>query len=95
MVHLPKRMSVAIVGLAVLAGTAGCARPDPNPPMRVTGDKSEAIPATSTTTSTSTSTTSTTLYYPGLSPVTAPTTTTTVAEADTVDETSTTSTTEP
>jgi hypothetical protein len=63
MVRSPRSLSTALVALAVLLGAAGCSRPDPNPPLIVTGKQTEAIPATSSTTTTSTSTTTTTMFY--------------------------------
>ena len=63
MVCSPRSVSIALVALALLLGAAGCSRPDPNPPMRVTGDPAEAIPTTAPTTTTSTSTTTTTMFY--------------------------------
>ena len=59
----PRSVSTALVALAVLIGAVGCSRPDPNPPMRVTGDPAEAIPSTVPTSTTSTSTTTTTMFY--------------------------------
>jgi hypothetical protein len=63
MVRTPRSVSTALVALAVLVGAVGCSRPDPNPPMRVTGDPADAVPTTEATSTTSTSTTTTTMYY--------------------------------
>jgi hypothetical protein len=63
MARPPRSLSTALAALAVLAGAAGCSRPDPNPPVRVTGHPSQAIPEVATTTTTSTSTTTTTMFY--------------------------------
>lgn len=75
MVHVPKPLSAAALGLLVAISATGCPHPDPNPPMKVTGDISEAIPSTTEPpTTTAAEATTTTLFYPGLS------TPTTVAE---------------
>ena len=63
MVRSPRSVSTALVALALLIGAAGCSRPDPNPPMVVTGDKTAAVPTTVPATTTSTSTTTTTMFY--------------------------------
>ncbi|MFN8051149.1 MAG: hypothetical protein U0Q22_06940 [Acidimicrobiales bacterium] len=83
---LRKWCGVAMIAGVVLAG--GCSRPDPNAPVRITGDKGKAIPTTAVTTTTSTTEPpSTTLYYgPGGPGETLPdpsTTTTTVAPTTT------------
>ena len=63
MVRSPRSVSTTLVALALLLGAAGCSRPDPNPPMVVTGDKNAAVPTTASTSTTSTSTTTTTMFY--------------------------------
>ena len=57
-----------LIGTALLAGTVilgatGCAKPDPNPPVVVTGDPAKANPPVASTTTSTTSIPSTTLYY--------------------------------
>ena len=60
----PRRTVVVVACSALVAlGAAGCSKPDPNAPVRITGDPAKAVPPTSSTTSTTTSTTTTTLYY--------------------------------
>lgn len=66
--------AVAALGLVV---TVGCSRPDPNPPVRVTGDRDAAVPSTATTTEAPTTVApSTTFFYgpngPGEGGVVAP-----------------------
>lgn len=63
MVRPSRSVSTALVALVALAGTASCSKPDPNPPMRVTGEPSAAVPEVPETTTTSTSTTTTTMFY--------------------------------
>ena len=59
------RRTATIVACSVLValGGAGCSKPDPNAPVRITGDPSKAVPPTSSTSTTTTSSTTTTLYY--------------------------------
>jgi hypothetical protein len=63
MARPPRSLSTALAALAVLAGAAGCSRPDPNPPVSFKGHPSHAIPEVATSTTTSTSTTTTTIFY--------------------------------
>lgn len=61
----PVRAGLAAVGAVVAIGLSGCGlRPDPNPAVRVTGDRDAAIPPTSTTEAPSTTLApTTTLFY--------------------------------
>ena len=79
-----KKICALVLAASVSVGLAGCSRPDANAPVRITGDKDAAIPATDpTTTSSTTEAPPTTLFYspdgPG-SKIAAETTTTTEAE---------------
>lgn len=85
-----KICAVLLASSAALAFT-GCSRPDPNPPVRITGDKTQAIPSTEPTTTTSTTVApSTTLYYspggPGQSIIDETTTTTSTTIAETTED---------
>lgn len=54
--------AVVLAGLVV--ASAGCSRPDENPPIRITGDPDQAVPVTDPTTTTSTTVApSTTLFW--------------------------------
>lgn len=54
----------AVVLAGLVMATAGCSRPDVNPPIRVTGDPDQAVPVTDPTTTTSTTVApSTTLFW--------------------------------
>ncbi len=52
-----------LIALVVAAGVGACSQPEPNPPVKITGKETEAVPTTGPTTTTSTSTTTTTLFY--------------------------------
>jgi hypothetical protein len=57
------RIGAAGLALALAAGLGACSRPDPNPPIKLTGDPQAAIPTEAPTTTSTTTTTTTTLYY--------------------------------
>lgn len=87
-VPLTKWCGAAAIAAVIVAG--GCSRPDANAPVRITGDKGEAIPTTAVTTTTSTTVApSTTLYFgpggPGET-LPEPSTTTTAKPAATTTE---------
>lgn len=58
------RYLAAVAALAVLVA-GGCSRPDPNPPVRITGDRDAAIPSTAPTSTTSTTVAPTTTFFWG------------------------------
>lgn len=85
-----KKICALLLAASVTVAAAGCSRPDANPAVRITGDKTEAVPTTDPTTTTSTSEApTTTLFYgpdgPGAS-IAAETTTTTEAETTSTTE---------
>lgn len=53
----------ALVALALVFGSTGCSRPDPNPAVKITGDPATANPAPAAPQTTTTTATPTTLYY--------------------------------
>ena len=57
------RIGAAVLALAVAGGLSACSHPDPNPPVKLTGDPQAAMPSESTTTTSTTTTTTTTLFY--------------------------------
>jgi len=84
-----KKICALVLTATAAAAIAGCSRPDANPAVRITGDKSLAIPSTTaTTTSTTTEPPSTTLFYtpdgPGASIASQTTTSTTSTTTTTV-----------
>lgn len=83
------KICALVLAASAAVGLAGCSRPDANAPVRITGDKTEAIPATdATTTSTTTEAPPTTLFYGPGGPgeeIAAETTTTTEAETTTTE----------
>ncbi len=61
--HRRTRLSALVLVAALAGSSAACSRPDPNAPIKLTGDPSAVAPATTTTTTSTTSTTTTTLFY--------------------------------
>lgn len=61
------RIKLGVLAVAATTLLTGCPRPDANPPVRITGDKSLAIPSTAvpTTTSTTLAPPTTMFYGPG------------------------------
>ena len=58
------RTKLCVLSMAAATLLTGCPRPDTNAPVRITGDKSLAIPSTAPTTTTSTTVApTTTLFY--------------------------------
>ena len=57
------RIGAAALALAVAGGLSACSHPDPNPPVKITGDPQAAMPSEAPTTTSTTTTTTTTLYY--------------------------------
>lgn len=53
----------ATLAAMLLFGAASCTEPDPDPPIRVSGDPGKAIPETTSTTSTTIPATTTTAYF--------------------------------
>ena len=82
-----KKICALVLAASATVAFTGCSRPDVNAPVRITGDKTLAVPTTDATTTTSTTEVpSTTLFYapdgPGTK-IAEETTTTTTAAATT------------
>ncbi len=58
-----RHLASGLAALALIVGAAGCARPELNPDVRITGDRENAVPVTEATTTTAATTTTTTLYF--------------------------------
>ncbi|MEZ5322608.1 MAG: hypothetical protein R2698_11170 [Microthrixaceae bacterium] len=61
----PRKALTAAATLAVMVSLGGCPRPDPNPAVRVAGNREAAVPSTMPTTTTSTTVAPSTTYYYG------------------------------
>ncbi len=58
-----RRCAAAVTALALATGLGACSRPDPNPPIKLTGDPQAANPSVVTPTTTTSTSTTTTLFH--------------------------------